>query len=75
MRPVKELKGYLRIALAAGEKKHAMISVGKEAFCFLNAGMEYGMFDGDYTVSVGTSSEKIVGTFEVRVRNGKTEQV
>ena len=74
MRPVCELKGYRRIDLKAGESGHVSVPLESEAFCFYNARMEYGAFDGDYRVSVGTSCKNIVGTFNVRVRNGVLQQ-
>jgi len=70
MRPISELKGYLRVELAAGEKKHISVPVDKEAFCFYNAAMVYGAFDGDYAVNVGTSCKNIVNTFNVCMRDG-----
>ena len=69
--PVKELKGYKRVEAAVGEQVSVAIEIPAEAFCYYDRHMNYGMHDGDYKVSVGTSSENIAATFEIQVRNGK----
>lgn len=65
--PLKELKAYKRVEVAAGEKVSVAIDVPAEAFFYYDRKMNYGMHSGDYTVSVGTSSADIVKTFEVKV--------
>jgi ABC-2 type transport system permease protein len=42
-----------------------------DAFLYYDRKMNLGMHDGDYTVMIGTSSEHIVKTFEVKARGGK----
>ncbi len=69
--PVRELKAYKRVEAAVGEKVFVTIDVPAEAFCYYDRKMNYGMHNGDYTVSVATSSTDIRKTFEVRVRDGK----
>lgn len=66
-----ELKAYKRVEVAAGEKAQVTVTVPNEAFCYYDRKMCYGMHDGDYTVSVATSSKDVHHTFEVRVRNGQ----
>ena len=71
--PLIELKAYRRIELSMGEKKDVTIEVPAEAFFYYDRKMSYGMHDGDYTVSVRTSSTDIKAEFEVRVRSKKVE--
>ena len=69
--PLKELKAYKRTELKKGEEALLDIHVPNEAFCYYDRRMKLGMHDGDYTVSVGTSCEDILKTFEIKVRDGK----
>ncbi len=71
VRPVSELKAYKKTRLEAGEKKHAAIKLDGGSFCYYNSELEYGMFDGDHTVKLGTSCTDILYSFDVFVRNGK----
>ena len=66
-----ELKAYKRVKVAAGQKARVTIEVPNEAFCYYDRKMNFGMHNGDYTVSVATSSKDIHQTFEVRVKNGQ----
>ena len=69
--PIKELKAYKRVQVAAGERVDVSIEIPSEAFYYYNREMKYGMHDGDYTIMVGTSSVDIAKTFEIKVRNQK----
>ena len=71
--PKIELKGYKRTEVRRGEKVSVVIKIPGEAFCYYNRRMVYGMHDGDYTISVGTSCMDIRDTFEVQVRDGKLQ--
>jgi len=66
-RPVKELKGFQRIALKPGEKATVRFVVGPEQLAFVNRGMERVVEPGAFEVMVGGSSEdiKLTGGFEV----------
>lgn len=66
-----ELKAYKRVFVQSGDKKAVTIDVPTEAFFYYDRKMVYGMHNGDYTVSVGTSCMDIRKTFEVKVRDGK----
>ena len=66
-----ELKAYKRIGVKKGEKSSFTIKVPQESFFYYDKKMNYGMHNGDYTVSVGTSSADIVKTFELSVRDEK----
>lgn len=71
IRPVSELKGYKKTFLKPGEKKRERITLAPDAFSYYNAELEYGMFDSDDTVKLGTSCRNIVFSKDVSVRNGK----
>lgn len=68
--PLIELKAYRRVALKQGEKRSVTIEIPSEAFCYYDRKMTYGMHQGDYIISVGTSSSNIHNTFEVSVKDG-----
>ena len=69
--PLKELKAYKRVAVAAGEKVEVTIQIPEEAFCYYDRKLRYGKHNGNYTVSIATSSVDIHETFEVSVEDGK----
>ena len=69
--PRKELKAYRRVEVKAGETQTVTVDVPVDGFCYYDRRMSYGMHDGDYTVMIGTSSEDIVKTFEVKARDGR----
>jgi beta-glucosidase len=55
-RPVKELKGFARVALAPGEKKTVRLTVTPEALALLDADMRRTVEPGLFDVMVGPSS-------------------
>jgi len=69
--PRLELKAYKRVELGAGETARITLQIPTEAFHYYDRRMCYGVHNGDYTVSLGTSSADICATFEVKVRDGK----
>ena len=69
--PRKELKAYRRVEVKAGERQTVTVDVPADAFRYYDRRMSYGMHDGDYTVMIGTSSEAIEKTFEVKARDGR----
>jgi beta-glucosidase len=65
-RPVKELKGFQRITLAAGEKKRVEFSLAPEQFGFWNREMRFVVEPGEFKVMVGANSEDLIeGTFAI----------
>lgn len=56
-RPVKELKGYKRLALNAGETKTVTLTLNTESFAFYDINFNYGVEAGDFTLLVGNSSD------------------
>ncbi len=69
--PLKELKAYKRAEIKKGEKSSFEIEVCADAFCYYDRKLNFGMHDGDFTVSVATSSANVLKKFEIRVRDGK----
>jgi len=65
-RPVKELKGFQRIALRPGETKQVEFVIGAEQLGFWNRAMRFVVEPGAFQVMVGSSSEATIETkFEV----------
>jgi beta-glucosidase len=59
-RPVKELKGFQKVRLNAGESRHVTITLDRRAFAYYNVENHDWIVDaGEFSVSVGSSSEKI----------------
>jgi beta-glucosidase len=56
-RPVRELKGFQRVSLGAGEKKTVEFTLGPEHLGFYNRALQYVVEPGVVRVFVGTSSE------------------
>ncbi len=56
-RPVKELKGYQRVHLNAGETKTVTLTLTAESLAFYDLKFNYGVEPGDFTIMVGNSSD------------------
>jgi beta-glucosidase len=67
-RPVKELKGFEKIYLAAGEKKTVRFKLEPEHLSFLDRHLEPVVEPGMFKVMVGSSSKdiRLKGEFEVK---------
>ena len=57
-RPVKELKGFQRIHLAAGESKEVIFHITPDMLKFYNANLQYVLESGDFDVMVGPNSRE-----------------
>ena len=57
-RPMKELKGFEKITLKAGETKQVRFTIKSDMLKFTKLNMEYGLEAGDYEIMVGTSSQE-----------------
>ena len=57
-RPVKELKGYQRVVLKAGETKKVEFTLDAESLAFYDINMDYCVEPGDFTIMTGSSSAK-----------------
>jgi beta-glucosidase len=55
-RPVKELKGFQRVSLQPGEKRHVEFVLGAEHLGFWNREMRYVVEPGEFRVMVGSNS-------------------
>jgi len=55
-RPVKELKGFGRITLGAGETATVMFDITAEHLGFYNIDMKYVVEPGDFEIMTGNSS-------------------
>jgi beta-glucosidase len=66
-RPIKELKGFQRIHLAAGESKRLQFALGPEALGLWNQEMKRVVEPGSFEIMVGASSAdiRLRGTLEV----------
>jgi beta-glucosidase len=67
-RPFKELKGFKKVYLAAGEKKRVTLSLDKRAFAFYSTALDrWTVNGGDYEIIVGASAEDIRLTASVKL--------
>ena len=58
-RPVKELKGFQKVMLKAGETKEVSFILNNERLKFYNANLEYVSEPGEFKVFVGNSSSNV----------------
>jgi beta-glucosidase len=67
-RPVKELKGFEKLTLAAGETKTVRFKLTPEQLSFLNRNLEPVVEPGTFEIMIGSSSEdiRLKGEFEVK---------
>lgn len=66
-RPVKELKGFQRIHLAAGESKEVSFDITPDMLKFYNADLKHVIEPGDFQIMIGTNS-KDVKTLKLNVK-------
>ncbi|GAA4323438.1 beta-glucosidase BglX [Pigmentiphaga soli] len=59
VRPVKELKGFRKVALKAGESRVIRFDVDEAMLKFFNAKLEYAAEPGDFDVQIGLDSEAV----------------
>ena len=59
MRPARELKGFKKIALQAGEKLTVSIPLGRDAFAFYDPARGWVAEAGEFTISLGSSSRDL----------------
>ncbi|MDG1037322.1 MAG: fibronectin type III-like domain-contianing protein, partial [Polaribacter sp.] len=56
-RPVKELKGYQRVALKVGETKTVSFTIDAESLAFYDINMTYCVEPGEFLIMTGSSSK------------------
>ena len=66
--PVKQLRGFQRIALERGEKKTAKFTLGPEDLQLLDRGMRWVVVPGTFDILVGRSSEDVAARATVEVK-------
>ena len=59
VRPVKELKGFQKVYLEAGEKKEISFDISEEMLRFYTASGEFASEKGEFTAMLGTDSEHV----------------
>ncbi|WP_371724783.1 beta-glucosidase BglX [Mucilaginibacter sp. L196] len=62
VRPVKELKGFQRIHLKAGEAKTVRFTIDNDMLKYYNADLAYKAEPGDFDVMIGTNSRDVKST-------------
>ncbi|MDA0196971.1 MAG: beta-glucosidase BglX [Bacteroidetes bacterium] len=66
-RPVKELKGFQKILLKAGEVRTLKFEISQETLSYYRLDLTFGTEPGDYTAMVGGNSEQVLSAgFELR---------
>jgi len=58
-RPVKELKGFQKISLKAGESKEITFKISEEDLKFYNSDLKFAAEPGDFKVYIGTNSHDV----------------
>ena len=58
-RPVKELKGFEKVFLKAGESKNVSFKITPELLKFYNYNLEYVFEPGDFDVMIGGNSRDV----------------
>lgn len=72
IRPVKELKGFVKVALKAGEKKTVTFELDDRAFAYWNMQIhDWYVQTGDYKILIGKSSRDIVCEDTVSIQSTK----
>lgn len=61
-RPIKELKGFQKIYLKAGESKKVTFSISPEDLKFYNNELKYDWEAGDFDIMIGTNSSEVKTT-------------
>ncbi len=69
-RPVRELKGFEKVALAPGESRDVTFTLDKRAFAYWNAALhDWHVESGEFTVEAGQSSRDIEASATVTVES------
>lgn len=60
VRPVKELKGYQKISLKAGEKMRVEFDITEETLKFFDANLDFVAEEGKFALMIGNSSDNVL---------------
>ena len=72
-RPLKELKGFVKVTLQAGEKKSVSVKLTSRAFAYYSTADDcWRVNDGAYSIIAGSSSRDERLSAVITVRDGKT---
>lgn len=75
-RPVRELKGYEKVALEAGESKKVFFKLDKTAFAYYSTNEhDWVVEDGRYDIEIGSSSRDIRQSAYIFINNGYLPKV
>lgn len=75
-RPVRELKGYEKVSLEAGESKKVFFKLDKTAFAYYNVSEhDWVVEDGRYDIEIGSSSRDIRQSAYIFINNGYVPKV
>ena len=55
-RPIKDLRGFKKISVEAGESKEVSFSIGTKDIKFYNAALKYDWEPGEFIIEIGTNS-------------------
>ena len=70
IRPVRELKGFVKVALQPGESREVTFTLDKRAFAYWNQQIhDWHVETGDFTIEVGASSRDLPLRASVRVES------
>lgn len=58
-RPVKELRGFEKVFLKAGEKKTVIFTISAHTLSFYNADLKWVAEPGDFEIQIGTNSQEV----------------
>lgn len=73
VRPVKELKGFVKVSVAPGETAEAVVTLGKEAFAFYDAAThQWRIEPGDFELLIGNSSGNITARYPIHLEQSLT---
>lgn len=72
-RPVKELKGFKKVFIPAGEEKTVTFELSAKDLAFYGKDLTFGAEKGDFKVFVGTNSEKVKEESFTLTETGKFE--
>jgi beta-glucosidase len=68
LRPVKELKGFQKLALAPGEEKETSFVLDKRSFAYYNTGIkDWHVESGEFEIIIAKSSSDIVASDKITV--------
>ena len=70
IRPIRELKGFEKVALEPGEEKEVRFALGKRAFAYWNTEIhDWHVETGEFFIEIGASSRDIILAETVTVRS------